>query len=164
MAVDAQGDVWVADAYNSRLQKLDQNGKYLGALDPVGSPEGRFGGPNAVAVDAKGHVWVADTDKSRVEEFNQYGVEVRHFGSYGTGLGQFEYPMGVAVDGKGNVWVVDPSGNRVQEFNENGEDPRGIALSRVRQRPVRLAGGHCRRPRRECVDHGLLDVKGRGVQ
>jgi sugar lactone lactonase YvrE len=126
VAVDAQGDVWVADAYNSRLQKLDQNGKYLGALDPVGSPEGRFGGPNAVAVDAKGHVWVADTDKSRVEEFNQYGVEVRHFGSYGTGLGQFEYPMGVAVDGKGNVWVVDPSGNRVQEFNENGEDPRKI--------------------------------------
>ncbi|MDA8085329.1 MAG: SBBP repeat-containing protein [Nitrospiraceae bacterium] len=123
VAVDASGDVYVADTGNSRIQKFDSNGNYLAQWGTRGSGNGQLNGPEGVAVDASGNVYVADTNNYRIEKFNSNGNFLLQWGSYGTGNGQFYNPDGVAVDASGNVYVCDGDNggnNRIQKFDSNG--------------------------------------------
>jgi tripartite motif-containing protein 71 len=113
------GYLWIADAYNHRLQRMTPEGTYLSQINKAG--DGLTLYPSGLAVDAKDNVWITDWSNNRVEEFNEKGEFVRRFGSPGTGNGQFSNPEGIAIDSKGNVWVVDANNGRVQEFNEKGE-------------------------------------------
>ena len=61
MAVDAAGDVFVADAGNNAVKEVLANG----TIRTVGSG---FSSPHGVAVDAAGDVFVADTNNSAVKE------------------------------------------------------------------------------------------------
>jgi sugar lactone lactonase YvrE len=122
VAIDAQGDLWVADRLNNRLQKFRANGQFLAKSGSTGSGNGQFNSPSAIAIDPKGNVWVADKGNSRVQKFSSKGEYLFKFGSKGAGNGQFASggPEGIAIDAKGNVWVTDTYAGRVQKFDENG--------------------------------------------
>jgi sugar lactone lactonase YvrE len=122
VAVDANGDLWVADKGNNRIQKFSASGEYLTKFGSIGSGNGQFSSPAALAIDPKGNIWVADKGNGRVEKFNSKGEYLAQFGSKGTGNGQFTSggPEGIAIDAKGNIWVTDTYAGRVQKFDENG--------------------------------------------
>lgn len=126
VALDAKGNLWVADSNNNRIEEFSPEGQYLGQFGAAGSGNGQLSRPAAVAIDSKGNFWVADSNNNRVEEFNEKGEYVRKFGSYGTAGGQFSGPEGIAVDPEGNIWVSDTYNARLQVFNGTGEFIRTV--------------------------------------
>jgi DNA-binding beta-propeller fold protein YncE len=71
VAVDTQGFVYVADAFNHRIQKFDSNGKFIAKWGSLGSDDGEFYSPWGVAVDAQGFVYVADSRNHRIQKFKK---------------------------------------------------------------------------------------------
>lgn len=143
VAVASNGDLWVADQRNDRVEEFSAAGEYLRDFGSAGSGEGELDGPTAVAVNSHGDVWVVDSQNDRIEEFSETGEYLSSFGSKGSGPGQFELPWGIAAGPEGNVWVSDPNNQRIEEFGETGEyfrevrgerfegglqEPKGIAV------------------------------------
>jgi DNA-binding beta-propeller fold protein YncE len=121
MAVDAAGNVYVADYGNHRVQKFTSSGTYLLQWGTQGSGPGQFNGPEGLAVDASGNVYVADFGNNRIQKFNDAGAYLTQWGSFGVGPGQFQYPLGVAVDASGSVYVADHQNFRIQKFTNTGD-------------------------------------------
>ena len=71
VAVDAQGNVYVADTGNKRIVVTDSEGKYLYQWGHEGNEPGAFNEPIGVAVDGAGNVYVADTWNGRVQIFGR---------------------------------------------------------------------------------------------
>jgi streptogramin lyase len=136
ISADSNGNIWVADMGNNRIQKFNSSGSWLqtvpgsgcaGGSPPAcaaGAGNGQFSAPKSLTVDGSGNIWVTDTGNNRVQEFNASGSFVQTFGAacgHSCGNGQFNTPYGIAVNNSsGNVWVVDMSNYRVQEFNGSG--------------------------------------------
>jgi YD repeat-containing protein len=122
VAVDAQGNLWVVDKSNNRIQKLDPTGKYLAKFGSAGSGDGQFNRPTSIAITASGDLIVTDAGNGRVQRFSSAGAYMSKFGSKGTGNGQFSGsgPEGITIDSAGNIWVSDTYGGRVQKFNSVG--------------------------------------------
>lgn len=80
VAVDKQGNLWVADRTNNRLEQFSEDGEFVQAVGALGTAGGKLSAPAGVAVDGSGNVWVADTGNNRVEQFNQKGEFVLVFG------------------------------------------------------------------------------------
>jgi|GEM_PF-1587256 len=117
IAVDAAGNVYVADTGNHRIQKFDAEGDFITTWGSKGSGNGQFIFPYDVAVDSAGNVYVADTGNSRIQKFDAEGAFIATWGSLGPGNGQFNYPYDVAVDSPGNIYVADTHNNRVKKFD-----------------------------------------------
>jgi tripartite motif-containing protein 71 len=123
VAVDAAGEVYVADTYNNRMVKLAPDGGVLGEWGSAGSGDGHFHGPSGVAVDGVGDVYVLDGENNRVEAFDANGRFLARWGQRGPGLGEFSKPVGLAVGCNGDVYVADTNNNRVQRFAPSSPAP-----------------------------------------
>ena len=129
VALDASGDVYVADTGNSRIEKFDARGNYLTQWGSYGAGNGQLHNPAALAVDASGNVYVVDNGNNRIEKFDSSGNYLAQWGSAGAGNGQFNFGTnvgiaytsgGIAVDASGNVYVADTGNNRIEKFDSNG--------------------------------------------
>jgi|GEM_PF-1451387 len=98
VAVDAAGNVFIADAGNNAVKKIPSGG---GA--PVSLAAG-FKAPSAVAVDAAGNLYIADAGHNAIKKIAVGG------GAPVLIKAGFNNPSGVAVDAQGNVYVTDASG------------------------------------------------------
>ena len=133
IAIDARGNIFVADSDNARIQKFDASGKFLlewGSRSPEGAPapQGTFNQPWGIAVDKTGNVYVADTWNHRIQKFDADGKFLTTWGTNGDTRGiaqgnpqQFYGPRAIAVDAQGNVYVSDTGNKRVLKFGPNGE-------------------------------------------
>lgn len=120
VAVDKNGNVYVTDVNNARIQKFDGSGNFLTKWGSPGSGNGQFAGLRGIGVDGSGNVYVADRSNNRIQKFDGDGNYITQWGSQGSGDGQFNYPMDVAVDTDGNVYVADCYNSRIQKFDSNG--------------------------------------------
>src|SRR6185436_3438022 len=57
VAVDASGNVYVADPGNNRIQKFTSAGAFITKWGSNGSGDGQFSGPQGVSVDSSGNVY-----------------------------------------------------------------------------------------------------------
>jgi Ca2+-binding RTX toxin-like protein/DNA-binding beta-propeller fold protein YncE len=119
--VDAEGNAWVVDMYNNRVEKFDEAGEYLSQFGSEGFEDGEFNRPTSIAIAPGGSPWVTDAENDRIQKFDAEGEFVKAVGSSGSGPGEFSGPEGIAVDGEGHIWVADTFNGRVQEFSESGE-------------------------------------------
>jgi uncharacterized protein (TIGR03663 family) len=117
LAVEPQGNVWVTDPGNHRVQKFDAEGRFLLALGRgKGTGEGQFNEPLGVATDANGNVYVADTWNHRIQKFDASG----RFLAQWTGPGGMWGPRALVVSPQGEVFVVDTGNKRVLVFDTEG--------------------------------------------
>jgi tripartite motif-containing protein 71 len=124
VAVDAERNVYVMDAGNSRVQKFDQNGKFLLMWGSKGAGVGQFNismpDEGSVAVDAEGNVYVGDTDNYRVEKFDRNGKFLTQWGTQGRSDNQFTEIADIAIDNQNNVYVSDYQNDTIQKFEKSG--------------------------------------------
>jgi len=111
LAVDpANGNVYVGDLLNHRVQVFDPDGGFLGAWQRQGT--------DGVAVGPNGRVYVVGNNL--VTEHTSTGTELTVWGGGGTTPGSFNFAIDIAVDAQGFVYVADWMNHRVQKFTGTG--------------------------------------------
>jgi len=145
LAVDAQGNVYVADTWNHRIQVFDGEGKFLRAWGSEGTQPGQFKEPWGIAVAQNGDVYVTDTWNHRIQVFDGEGNLKRMWGVFGqsgepSGRSDLLYgPRDLAFDSQGYLYVVDTGNKRVIKYDPQGNlSCRHLESSHpgVRQRPA----------------------------
>lgn len=126
IAVNRQGDIYVAEEGGVRIQELSPLGQPLAQWGTPGSGPGQFNVPYDLALDASGNVYVSEPGpfepgNDRIQKFSPNGVPLAQWGGPGAGRGQFNDPTGLAIDSHGNVFVVDSGNNRVEELSSTGQ-------------------------------------------
>ena len=127
VAVDAAGNLYIAEFSNNRVRKVSTNGN-IGTLagngvsgfsgDGLQATSAQLNGPQGVAVDSAGNVYIADTANNRVRKVAANGVITTVAGNGAAGFSgdgnsavnaQVGNPTAVATDSVGNVYIADGS-------------------------------------------------------
>jgi len=127
VAVDAAGDIFIADTVNNRVLEIPAHGS-----GPVPLPTSGLSSPTGLAVDGAGDVFIVDQGNNQVVEVSAYS------GTQTTVISGLNTPQYVAVDGAANVFVSDYGSNQVVEIPSNGaaqitvgsdlKGPQGLAV------------------------------------
>ncbi len=135
VAVDASGNVYVADRYNNMIRVITSGGlvSTLAGTSSPGSANGTGTGasfywPQGVAVDGAGNVYVGDSLNNLIRKITPGGMVSTLAGQAGvtgatnaTGTAAtFNYPIGVAVDDSGTVYVADCGNNMIRKITPGG--------------------------------------------
>jgi DNA-binding beta-propeller fold protein YncE len=115
-AVDRQGNIYVADTGNYRVQILDPTGKFLRAFGSQGDSPGEFIRPKGIAVDSEGHVYVADAEFNNFQILTPNGQPLLAVGSLGGEPGQFALVAGLYIDSEDQIYTTEMFQGRVQVF------------------------------------------------
>lgn len=131
LGLDADGNIYVVDTVNDRLQKFSGNGQPLLLFGSYGTGPGQFDfrqnavgpgtGAGDVVIDSRGNIYVADGGNARIQKFDTEGQFITQWGSPGPNDGQFGRPLSLAIDEQDNIYVLDDSNPRVQKFNTEGQ-------------------------------------------
>jgi len=116
VAVDAEGNLFVADTMNNRIEIFDADGQFISTFGKAGDGPGYFARPKGVAIDSDGHVWIADGVQDRVQVFNKEGQLLIAFGGHGLLPGQFQGLVAITIDKKDRVFTTEIYPGRAQEF------------------------------------------------
>ncbi len=144
IALDETGHIFIADAINNVIRKIDGNGiihTVVGSGFEWGTGEGGFGGdggpasaawlnyPSGVALDTAGNMYIADRKNSRIRKVNTAGV-ISTFAGNGTvgytgdgaaaAAAQLDSPTRVKVDLAGNVYIADAGNNAIRKVDLSG--------------------------------------------
>jgi sugar lactone lactonase YvrE len=133
VAVDAYGNLYIADYYNSRIRKVDTNGIITTVAGDGTNGYSGDGGvatnarvyyPSGVAVDAYGNLYIADSDNSRIRKVDTNGIITTVAGTNGSGYSgdggaatnaRLAYPEGPAMDTSGNLYIADTDNSRIRK-------------------------------------------------
>jgi len=146
MKLDKDGNLYLLDVGNSRVQVFDKDLRFIRAFGSFGRGEGQFNMPSDLAFDRQGKtLFVLDSYNYRVEAFDKDGNFLFTWGGPGSGNDQFIWPYGLEAGKDGFVYVSDAGAQRVQKFDEKGRfldsfgsfgsdvgqfyKPKGIAMS-----------------------------------
>lgn len=116
IAVGRDGDIYVADSLNFRVQVLDSQFRFVSAFGAPGNAPGHFSRPKGIAVDSDNNIYVVDALFDNIQIFNPEGQLLLAFGSPGSGAGEFWLPTGIFIDADDRVYVSDSYNSRVQVF------------------------------------------------
>jgi len=158
LAVGPEGNLYVVDSDNSRIQVFAPDGTFLRTwgsncnlatgIECLGTEGlGQFQEPWGIAVGPDGRVYVADTWNHRIQVFDAEGNFLARWGAYGqtsSASGLLYGPRDLAIDNEGRVFVTDTGNKRVVVYDAEGtfltqiggpgsgpgqfEEPVGIAV------------------------------------
>jgi sugar lactone lactonase YvrE len=135
LAVDASGNIYVADTYNNIIRKITAAGlvsTIAGTSGIPGSSDGQgtaagFNNPYGIAVDVAGTIYVADANNNKIRKITPGGLVSTMAGSNtaGSADGQgnaagFNQPSGIGVDVSGNVYVADTWNYEIRKISPSG--------------------------------------------
>jgi DNA-binding beta-propeller fold protein YncE len=146
IAVDQNGQVYVADTGNKRIVVFDSDGNYLTEFGTAGFEPGQFDEPVGVAVGNDGVVYVTDTWNQRIQSFTPGADGLTYLplfqwdvnGWFGQSL---ENKPFIAVDDNNHVFITDPEGYRVIEFTSDGQFVRTWGDFGTGEAEIGLAAG-----------------------
>jgi hypothetical protein len=107
IALDAQGNVYIADTGNNRVQVFYPNGSFMKAWGSPGAGVGEFNSPVALTVEADGDVLVVDYGNNRIQKFDHEGRYITEFGNSGDASVRLDRPTSIAENAAGMVYVAD---------------------------------------------------------
>jgi len=133
VAVDAQGNLYIADASNHRIRKVDASGiittvagngnaAYSGDGGPA--PQAGLNYPLGMTLDMQGNLYLADAFNHRIRTVDQSGIITTVAGSGIKGFSsddgpateaQLDTPTGVTVDSQGNLYIADYANHRIRK-------------------------------------------------
>lgn len=136
VAMDAAGNLYVADFGNQTIRKIDASGAvttFAGTVGATSPGDGtgtaaRFSGPSALVFDSGGNLYVADANSSTIRKITPAAVVTTFAGNGsspgsadGTGTSaQFRAPTGLAVDGADNIYVADTFNCTIRKITPAG--------------------------------------------
>ena len=118
IAVDASGNILVADTNNGRIEKFSPTGTFLSIIGTKGSGYGQLGGPNGIAIDRAGNIYVAEASNHRVQKLAPDGTFIAEW--KGPDLG-FYGPRRIAIGRDDSIYVVDQGHARIVKFGPDGQ-------------------------------------------
>ena len=109
VAIGINGQIYVVDGGNFRVQVFDRTGRYMNSFGSVGKQMGNFARPKEIATDASGNVYVVDAAFGNFQIFNAEGDLLMFIGerSESDGPARYMLPSGIYVDEDGRVYMVD---------------------------------------------------------
>ncbi len=131
LTFDGQGDLFIADTYNSVIRKYTSNGSVStfagnstgGFLDST-ALNAKFLQPQALVADSAGNVYVGDYANARVRKIGTdgnvttlAGNGVHAYIDSDAGTPEFYSPWGLAIDSKGNIYVADSRNNVIRKIS-----------------------------------------------
>lgn len=136
IAVDAEGNIWVADEGNATVRRVGRDAAVstiagvagqLGWADGLGATA-RFRRPHGLAISRDGSIFVSDAADHVIRKITVAGLVTTYAGvagqaGYVNGAGggaRFREPSGLAADGAGNLYVSDTGNFVVRKISESG--------------------------------------------
>jgi len=116
VALDKDGNVYVTDTLNNRVEIFDADGNFIGQFGKHCDGVGCFARPKGVTIDCDGHIWVADSFLDLVQVFDRDGELMGFMGGHGDFPGQFADLMGLAIDKQNRVFTTEQYPGRMQMF------------------------------------------------
>jgi hypothetical protein len=110
IALDASGNVWVADFQASDVVKLASGGNVLGTTSSGGVHT-----PMGIAVDGSANVWTSNYRANTVSELTGTLQAISPAAGYGLDASLYG-PFGLGFDASGNVWIINAYGNTLTEL------------------------------------------------
>lgn len=120
VALDGQGNAYVADEWLNRISIFTKDGQWLGKWGKPGAGDGELNRPSGLAFGADDHLYMVDSRNHRIQVFTKDGKFLFKWGGSGSGDGQFNVPWGIAIDQHGDVYVADWRNDRLQKFTPDG--------------------------------------------
>ena len=135
LAIDAAGNVYIADCFNQRIRKVTKagivttiagDGEAGFSKDSVNSLNSHLNYPNSIAVDSRGFVYISDHTNHRVRCVNNSHIIVTIAGTGEQGFGGEKGPANLAningpsfvlLDHYGNLFIGDRGNNRIREVS-----------------------------------------------
>jgi sugar lactone lactonase YvrE len=133
MAIDKDGNIYVADANNSRIRKLIANaymvtlagdGQRAGDDGPAASAS--FSYPNGLAFDAFGNLFIADPGNNAIRKLTPAGVVTTYAAenpspaSGAIAIPGLLFPADLVFDGAGNLYITTLNGHSVIKVTGTG--------------------------------------------
>lgn len=137
VAVDASGNVYIADTQNHRIRKVTTTGVistiagttqgFSGDGGPAVAAE--FNNPTSIAIDGSGNLYITDWNNHRIRKIDVSGTITTIAGNGTIGFSgdggpatsaQLNYPWGVAADFAGNVFIADFINWRIRKVSTTG--------------------------------------------
>ncbi|MFH2043607.1 MAG: hypothetical protein ABIK92_00490 [Pseudomonadota bacterium] len=136
LTIDAAGNLYVCDCYNSTIRKISPAGAVTtiagttrkhGSSDGIG-PSAQFRRPCGIALDKEGNLYIADQGNTAIRKITPEGVVSTLAGSkpgdgHSDGAGaaaQFNNPGGITSDSAGNMYVADYGNNVIRKITPDG--------------------------------------------
>lgn len=155
IAVDKQGNIFVADAYNDRIRKIATDGSVT-TIAGAGLPgfgdgpaaDALFDTPCGVAVDGGGNVYVADTGNRAVRKITAQGGVITIAGDAQAGQDEqeneigFSRPVGIAITHDGFLFVTDAGRGQIIRITPEGQSSvyAGVGTGYADGRQARFNG------------------------
>jgi DNA-binding beta-propeller fold protein YncE len=141
VAVDKDGNLYVSDTFNTRVEIFDADGNFIREFGKAGDGPGYFARPKGIAVDADGHVWVADAVQDRVQVFTPEGQLLIWMGGHGLLPGQFNTIAGLTIDKNNRVLTSEQYPGRVQIFRYFTDQEAEAERAKREAAPDKKTGG-----------------------
>jgi DNA-binding beta-propeller fold protein YncE len=117
LALGPDGNLYVADACNHRIQVFSATGRLIRLWGEPGSGAGQLSYPYDMAFSPDGHyLYVIEHGNQRVQKFTPTGQSLGCWGGPGREPGRLYNPWALAVDSRGRVHVIDSENHRVQRI------------------------------------------------
>jgi len=138
LAVDTNGNLYIADRNNHRIRKVDTGGIITTVAGNGTDGDSGDGGqataanldnPKAVTVDATGNIYISDWYNNKIKKVNTSGIISTYAGTGNSGFSgdngqataaELKSPDGIAVDAAGNVYFSDRSNDRIRKIGTDG--------------------------------------------
>jgi len=118
VTVDEEGNIYVVDTGNSRIQIFDKTGKFLRMFN--GSADGKgssiFVNPRGIAIDSRGIIYVVSNLTHYIYGFDKNGKQLFVFGGNGSANDQFSLPNGLMISDNNEVFITDTTNQRVAVY------------------------------------------------
>ena len=163
LTVDNNGDIYVADWKNDRIQKFTENGIFVSSLGSSGSEKGQLLRPTSVDVDSHGDIYVADWQNDRVQLFNKDFKYIQSFHGNASlsasgkkyilanqvtlrlrAMGDFEKtqrlnaPLMVRVDDQFRLFILDFANHRIQIYKKDAVELSDQEIAPEMRNPILL--------------------------